>query len=124
MPTTKQQTNVSRAVFGAWPKSHTAQQAMKHLLQTEALCHMIGITIDQWRMLLFEAGCRWAEAKHADNPEWAAIQLQSAEWGYWAVWMQDWLENDAKLLQKAFMTSAEDYCALKEEHLKKTDIIW
>lgn len=122
MATTKNAT--PRTTSGCWPKTHTAQQAIKHLLQTETLCDLIGITPDEWRMLLFEAGCRWAEAKHADNPTWAALQLQSPEWGYWAAWMQDWLEHDQMLLQSAFMTDVADYCALKEAYLKSTDIIW
>lgn len=94
------------------PNSHTQQQARKHVSVVEEVCQKAGIDMDTWLGIMFESGCQYMEMI-SDDEAFVRKELQDAKYGFWAWWMNFWINDDAKILDYGLRLSGGAYAQRK-----------
>lgn len=94
------------------PNSHTQQAARATRSAIADICRRAGISRDEYTALLFETGCRWAEANVFPASLRRAYLTDEAR-GYWAWWIGVYTDDDRELLDIDVPLSGHRYAELK-----------
>lgn len=99
------------------PNSHAQKSGRKALCTVEAVCVMLGITVDDWMLHMFEYGCKHAELS-APGHEVAHALLTDGKFEYWGWWITIYLTDDEELLRiHDGSMSIQQYKQLKDQFI-------
>lgn len=95
--------------------SHTQRRADRFRGTIEEICHRAGISRDEWDMLFFETGCRWAEQQYYNSPALALSMLTNPARGFWGYFLCTYIEDDEQLIAKRIPLDNGQYETIKSQ---------
>lgn len=82
------------------PNSYSQQSAKQYCDVVTELCDLLGISFDEWRALMFEAGYQWAIANAPDHSI-AMTWLTDPNMGFWNEFLVDYINDDNQIMNIA-----------------------
>lgn len=104
------------------PNTHTQQLIIQKKSIKAQLQALVGISNDDWLEMLFEYGMQFLENNYSDIEEVRSISQDSTS-KFWAYWMDEWLNDDAKIIEMLLHTVSYGYNDYAKDKLLLTQKI-